>query len=488
MELHEHKGPARRAERLALAAAAVFLLVPALVLTPRAAGDSGEYYLTAESLLNHGTPELRGTDVAGMQARMSRQPVEGGFRTLSAYRAGRGGALYAQHFGAYSAVTLPVRALLRWTGANEYKAFAITNALLLLGAAWVWLTRAPFPLPWRLLGGLLLLVSPVGWFVRWTHPEVYSASLVVAALVFWRIGAPVKATLFAALAALQNPPLLILTGLLWVHAAAAAGRSRRRLLLATLAALPAVLPFAFNLWAFGTPSLIAEENVHVGIVSLPRALELLFDANIGLIAYAPVTVLLALAGTALGIARPGARIVVVGCWTAVVAMACVCSAMHDWNHGTSGPSRYTVWLFPLLVLVVCAVFSRVPSPGPKVAAALACAAQLAVFVARDGFAAPEDYLQHSWLARQVLLQRPALYNPTPEIFIERTAHHDWPAEGMDGPFVYSAGGRCRKALAQKRHAQALSEQCGVEPPAFSRFTAEVKERGGGRAEWTYVDY
>ena len=111
-----------------------------------------------------------------------------------------------------------------------------------------------------------------------------------------------------------------------------------------------------------------------------------------------------------------------------------------------------------------------------------------MFVARGGFAAPEDYLQHSWLARLVMLHRPALYNPTHEIFIERTAHHDWPADPLEGPFVYSAGGRCRKALAQKRHAQALREQCGMVPAAFTAFVSEVKERGGGRNQWVYVDY
>jgi hypothetical protein len=88
----------------------------------------------------------------------------------------------------------------------------------------------------------------------------------------------------------------------------------------------------------------------------------------------------------------------------------------------------------------------------------------------------------------VLHLRPALYGPTHEIFIERTAHADWPHDSGDGPFVYAEDGRCRKALAQKRHAQELRAQCGSEPPAFTRFVAEVKERGGGRGEWVYVDY
>jgi hypothetical protein len=476
-------------ERLALAAAAVLLLVPAALLTPRAGGDSGEYYLTAESLLNHGTPDLRGEDMASLQARMARQPVDGSFRTMRSYREGRGRRLYALHFFTYPATTLPVRAVLRRTGANEFKAFALTNALLLLAALAVWLFAAPYPPRWRVLGAALLLVSPIGWFVRLTHAEVYSASLVIAALACWRAGAVVAATLLAALAALQNPPLVILTGVMALLAALAPAPGRaRRAALAALAALPAAIPYAFNLWAFGTPSVIADENVALRNVAIGRALELLFDLNLGLLPYAPLTVPLALAATAWGLARAETRAVVAWCWVSFVGMALVCSAMHDWNHGTSGPSRYAVWLFPLLVLLVCEVFSRARPGWPQAAATAALLAQAGVFAARSGFRAPEDYLQHSWAARQVLRFRPGLYRPTREIFIERTVHADWPHDSGEGPFVYAEDGRCRKALARKKDAEVLRARCGGEPAAFTRFVQEVRERGGGRGEWTYVDY
>jgi hypothetical protein len=420
---------------------------------------------------------------------MVRSPVTGAFRTLTAYRTGRNGAQYAQHFWAYPAVTLPVRVLLRRLPVNEYKAFAITNALLLAAAVGLWLARAPYPFAWRAVGAALLVVSPIGWFVHWTHPEVYSAALVIAALVCWRAGRPVAATLLAAVGALQNPPLLILAGLLWLRAVTERVPDRgRRFVLASLAALPALLPYAFNLWAFGTPSLIADENIHVSLIRPARFLELLYDLNIGLIAYVPLTVVLAVVATGLAVARPGLRGMAGAAWLAFVAMAAVCSAMHDWNHGTSGPSRYAVWLFPLLVLVVCETGARAGRRWMTAAAVLALLAQAAVFAARRGFAAREDYVEHSWLARSVMGRWPALYAPTPEIFIERTSHHDWAEDEMEGPYVYTAGGRCRKAYAQKRHAAVLLEQCGSEPAAFTAFRADVQQRSGGRKEWTYVNY
>lgn len=479
-----------RLERAALAAAGLFLLVPAALMPPRTFGDSGEYFLTAESLLNHASPELRGTDLSQMLGRMARQPVGGGFRTMSAYRRGRGGALYAQHFWAYPALTMPVRVALRAVGAHEYKAFQLTNALLLLAAIWLCFERTPYAARWRVLAGALLLTGPLAWFVMLPHPEVYSAALVVAALCWWRTGSPVLATLAAALASLQNPPLILLVAFLGTRAVVSAPEGRLgQAARATLAVLPAAAPYLFNVWAFGTPSLIAEENIHLELIRPARALELIYDLNIGLVRCAPLTVALAVAASASAVAAARARGFVVAAWALVVAMAHVCSGMADWNHGTSGPSRYTVWLFPLIVWIICEGWSRLRSLLPAVAAGAAVAAQVAVFVARGGFRAPEDHLYHSWPARLVLRHWPSLYAPTHEIFAERAGRDAWsPEDDRERPVVYAVDGRCRKALAQKRHAQSLLDLCGSEPPAFTRFQESIRERDRGRGEWTYVNY
>jgi hypothetical protein len=482
--------PAAAWEWAVLAGAALFLLLPAFLMPPRTFGDSGEYFLTAESLLNHGSPDLRGDDLSVMSRRMARQPVAGNFRTLRAYRAGREGRLYAQHFWAYPAVTLPVRALLRWTGAHQYKAFQVTNALLLLGACWLCLRHGPGGPRWRLLALALMLSSPLAWFVMLPHPEVYSASLVVAALCFWRRGRLLPATAAAGLASLQNPPLLLLVAFLWMQAVAAAPGARLRAVArASAAAAVAAAPYLFNLAAFGTPSLIADENIHFELMRPARALELVYDLNLGFVRCSAITLLLALALTATAFVRRRGRGFVAAAWALIVAMAHVCSGMADWNHGTSGPSRYTLWLFPLLVWIVCDAGARARSALPAAAAAAAAAAQLGVFVARGGFRAPEDYLQHSWAARVVLARRPALYSPTAEVFAERTSHRDWhPELDREQPVVFTAGGRCRKALAQKRHVDLLRAACGPAPEEFARHVDRVREHGTGRGIWMYVDY
>jgi hypothetical protein len=123
------------------------------------------------------------------------------------------------------------------------------------------------------------------------------------------------------------------------------------------------------------------------------------------------------------------------------------------------------------------VFSCGTRQGLALAATgLAPGLQFVPFAAHGGFRALQDYLQHSWLARLVLSRWPAIYAPTQEIFAGRTAHTDEPSEG---PFVFEADGRCRKALAQKRHANALQERCGPEPPGASLASGRRRARRGG---------
>jgi hypothetical protein len=86
----------------------------------------------------------------------------------------------------------------------------------------------------------------------------------------------------------------------------------------------------------------------------------------------------------------------------------------------------------------------------------------------------------------VLDRWPALYNPAPEVFVERTLHHERP---FDGPVVYrDASGRCRKAFLPWRRAEALLAQCGPPPGAMAARLADYARRREIKRDWTYVDY
>ncbi len=475
----------RRTEVVGFGLAAALVLTTSLHVAPRVVGDGAEYFLVAEALARHGSPDLRPGDREAVRQLLDREGVTGGDSLREVPEVtGRDGRAYGIHFWGYPLATLPVRFALSWAGVSSLMAPQVTNGLMLVGAIGLALFASPLP-EWSRRGiAALTLLSPALWFVLWPHPEVFSFSLTTAALV-WR-GADRRslAVLAAALASTQNPPLLLLALALAGEAIWDVWRAKApagRVAAAAVALVPALVPSLFSLWQFGTPSVLSRGAASVANLSVARTLELVFDPNLGLLPYAPVVV----AGSLWAAWRARGRS---PAWGLILAMAFLCTATCNWNSGTSGPARYAVWLYPLvLVALVRPDGSRTP-PGrwahPGLVG-LAIASQALLIVSRGGMEPRSDYLRHSAAARFLLDRWPALYNPSYEIFVERTRRTEEPFPSPT-PVVYRYRGECRKALAQKRHLIALRAECGRDPTNEGDLRRRVAREG--RAVWMYLNY
>jgi hypothetical protein len=484
----------RAVTRLPLAlsvAALVLLVVAALRLPLRPHGDAGEYLLMLESWHRHASPELQPQDRESLRGLLAREGLAiDEDRVLPNYHAGRDGRLYAYHFWAYSLAGVPARRLLEARGLSPLRALPVTNALL-LGLALVAAALLRWTGSRRLALGGLLLLSPALGFLMWPHPEVFTSGLVTLALALAARGGHAAAVLAAALASLQNPPLVLLVALLWAAAALAAWRKRSpgRAVLATLAAAPGLLPAAFFQWQFGVFNLSVRPSEAAESLSALRALDLAIDPNLGLLPHAPPTLLLGLVA-ALGALRSRRVMPALLVLVLLPLLAFATTANSNWNNDTAGPSRYVVWMLPLLAFAAAGELAFGPTrPLGRAAGwalSLAVAWQAAAVGVRGGPLAVSDFLEHSRSARLVLDHRPSLYRPAPEVFVERTLHHEG---SFEGPVVYrDAAGRCRKAWLQWRHAEALVAQCGEPPgPDGDRLRAHAGQRETKR-DWTYVDY
>lgn len=454
------------------------LLAWMCVRTPVAIGDAGEYLLTLEAFANHGTPDVRTADAASLGAAARRAPVRGEFASLwSETRLSRQGRTFTRHFWAYPLAALPAKILLRAIGGNELAAPQITNAVLLVGAAWFvllapWLDRRVAAW-WAVLS----LIGPAAWFCVWPHPEVFTFALVTVAVACAMGGRFVPATVALGVASTQNPPLAPVAAALAAVAATRHPRSPQRLALALGALVPAVVPPLFYMVTVGRPSLIFGESASFESVSLSKATDLLLDLNMGLLPYVPGVVALAAVGL---VARGPDRLRIVACWAAFLVGALGASAGIIWNFGTSGPSRYAVWLSPFLI---AAASQLARQRWGVVALATALAAQAAVVITRLPRWGEDDHERHSYAATFVLRRWPALYNPHEHIFLDRT-----PSLFPDGPRIFRDGTVCRKALAQKRHAEALAAACGPLPEQFVVWSREIARAGVGRDSWRYVTY
>lgn len=465
---------------------ALVLLTAALLARPLRDGDAFEYLLMTESLARHGTPEVRPADVWSLAGLDRRLNLGLSYATgIAGYFDDSSGRWYSFHFWGYSLLSVPARLGLAVLGMNGLRAIPLTNAVVLLFA----LHRVLFA-RWsegraRLAVALLLLTSPVVWFVRWPHPEAMTVAFATLALVDFAGGSRSRAVMWSAVASLQSPPIILLTAVLWVLVVLEGTLSRA--VVATVAGLPGLLSPAFYWWHYGTPSLLAREAASLSSVSLSRTTELLFDLNVGLAPYMPVTVALfvAAAGAALVRAR---RSPFDAALVGVLGLAALVSTSTDnWNHATIGPSRYAVWLSPIVVFLVVR-FGGTLGPGRlrtfyRSGLSLAIATQAVVMVAKRGPVAQPDYLDHSDLARFVLRHTPSLYSPSVPIFATRTTHQD-PAPA--GPYVYAEEGRCRKVLMRWSAAEesVVRQACGT---AF-RSSGEGLRSDRDWDDWVYVDY
>jgi hypothetical protein len=321
---------------------------------------------------------------------------------------------------------------------------------------------------------------------------------VALSLVLWREERRHLAVLMAALASVQNAPLVLYAGWLCCMSCRRMLAERtlgapalRALALPVAALLPALWPYAFYLLRYGRPTLLVE----VGAVgpqhaSLDRVFELFFDLNLGLLPYVPLALLGALVAPLVQRRSVNGGFSAWELWALLVAMAVVCATAANWNHGTSGPSRYGIWLLPFLL----EIFTRMLEPDINAPArstyvglaALAVVVQAGICLYRGTGGAP-DHLEHSYAATAALQRAPAFYNPSHEVFAERTLGREIRGEEVPegAPVVFRRDGRCHKALTQKRLWPDVLAQCGHPrvPPDFKGLA-----RANQRDRWIYVDY
>lgn len=454
-----------------------------LSLHPRPKGDGCEYAQMTESFLNHLTPDARPEDFRPM----GRWCWDFAAAEKAPYFRGRDGRLYSWHFWGYSLAAVPVKGVLRLLGSNELRAFQITNALLFVAALACVLMLAALGPVQRLVLGLLTAFSPAFWFVHWPHPEVFVYSLVTMALVFAGRAEWGRAIALVSLASWQSPPLVLLAGLFWLRAVAAGDTPLGGALRASLAALPVLVPPLFSLAKFGTLSLLAREAASARNISAHRVQELLIDPNMGMAPYIPIAFALFLGIVVRDIAARRRCTPAVQYLVVMLAMMAAAASTGNWNSDTAGPSRYVVWMFPLVFAVVAGEPLAWPPRSVRagayqVAVALALLWPVFLFSSTGGFFVSRvSWLRHTGLASFVLRQAPAWYNPTAELFLKRTLSQ----EPVLDPFaIFWDRGRCRKVLVRWSERARLERVCGG-PPSSTR---DAPQGGTGEDRFIYGEF
>jgi len=441
------------------------------------AGDIVEYYGSSQSLLSHGGVALTAND----QQQLEQVLHPAYFRDPGYYLTGRAGQRYPVHFVFYSLLLLPARLLLRLVAENELRALALTNVLLAVLALAFVFKKFLKPTFSRFFLLTLFFLSPLAFFFSWPGPDLLYVSLLLIALYYFGQKNYLLASISTAVASWHSQPLLIMSlafllFFAWQEIKLEKSNKKTQLVLPAQIITGAMgvgvltfIPYLYNLWAFGvlTPWTILQNGwtqisgFGLQNLSWQRLFEQFFDLNMGLFVYAPLLFIAAAAAFLVAATKDKRQ-----CWLflAMLLTAFFYQTNPAWHFGTAGygPGRHVIFVLPFLFYWLVKVLKG-NFFGYAILTLLA-ASQILVLPLNGGFLPNfEHSLYHNPVAAYVLERWPAFYQPTPEIFVDRTNHSDL---SLPTSAVYrNQAGDCLKAYVLISQTAEVEASCGELPAA-----------------------
>ncbi len=400
------------------------------------AGDVDEYVLMTIAVASHGSPDIRAHDIATAKRLMPSyfrprlEALEAGIAAkhtvpVPGFYTGTDGATYAIHFFAYSALAAVPYKLLEAAGADPLRCYQALNLLAVFGLG-LTLFRY-FGNAGRGFAGLGLFLLAGGiLYWNWSSPEILSASALLAAFLWFAMGAPIIGGALAGLATMQNPTIVFALAFLpllsvWQQRSIAPLFKPRMAAGLAIGVLLFALAPLFNLAKFGTPSIIAKVATSPELVSSARLFSLFFDLNQGMVLAIPaVGAMLLCWGWRNASWRRELQLLLL-CAAATLALCVPALSVGNWNSSAAGVMRYAFWAaMPLLFVLLHRLRAMETWPAKPVAALLLV--QALAMAANFRY----SHVEFSPLARWIMNHYPTAYNPEPELFVERSARGEVP--------------------------------------------------------------
>ncbi|HLD25245.1 MAG TPA: hypothetical protein VJB96_05000 [Patescibacteria group bacterium] len=416
--------------------------------SPEPAGDICEYYGITQTLITHQSLDLQPSDVTSLTKQLG-QPY---YTLWYCYFSGRNTLRYPLHFAAYSLLATPIRLVLEAIRIDPLKTFAVTNFLFLIGGLLYLLRRFPLTTIQQLALIALTLTSPLLSFLAWPGPDLAVLMLLLIALMLFLHNNFAAAMILTAIASWQSQPILAVLG--GMIAYVILNKKNFRFVFVPIGL--GMIPYIYTMYAFGTLTPWTQltdgwtklNGFGLHNISLQKLFEQFTDPNIGVFWYAPIL-------TILGLWTLRKKYWLIGM---LLATLLAFQTNPAWHYGTSGygPSRHAIVMIPFFIAIITHEITK-----PKlwfVAIGLIIVFQIAILSVNNYiFPIFTNTLTHSPTAQFILSRWPALYNPTPEIFVDRTNHTD-----LDYPTsaIYRIDGICKKTYVLLRDLDRIIEECG----------------------------
>ena len=399
-----------------------FLLYTALA-KPIRTGDGWQYMLMATSFANHHSFELKKSDITYAYNKIAiiinrQNEIEHLYLNegRSGYYKALNNNLYSSHFWFYSLIASLFIPIFSFLKLNLLSIFQFTNAILIILLMY-WINyRAKLTPKQKYWLIFITLSGPTWYYLKWTHPEMFSFALLYISLLEYRDNKKISACLFSSLSSLQNMAIILFPAFIIVQELIQKKKLDKNVFLMSLVSTICLIPSIFFYINFRVFSLIGKYAVDYSLISLNRMLSLFFDLNFGMIIFIPMILL-----AAIFLCFKKDK----NCLTAVfllLAMALICSAQKNWNSGMQYINRYSFWMMPFLLVATMDYFTKIDKEKIK--------KMLIIFFLTTTIPCiiyriiNYQYVSFSPQARLILNLKPSWYNPEYEIFAERTTHKE----------------------------------------------------------------
>jgi len=446
------------------------------------AGDIVEYYGITESLKNHFSFNLTNIDQQNLEKVLHPEY----FLDPGYYIFGKDNNKYPVHFVFYSILATPIRLILEFTNQNPLLSLTFLNLslILLILLALIWHERNKNPI-------LLLTIffsSPLIFFIPWPGPDIFYTLFLLISIYYFLNGKILISAIFATFASWHSQPLAIFSVvftfyyfLTHKHILDIYNHKKIKLnflkpfFVSILIAFVLFVPYIFNFFAFGvfTPWTLFDNwwNQLYGFgiqnISIKKLYEQFFDLNVGIFWYSP---LLFIFGMYQLIKKTFINPKYLILLNTILISALFYHTNPAWHFGTSGygPSRHIIFLIPILILLTYEFLQKFPL-REKIKISLILIFSQAPILYLNGYFLPnfENTLKHNHISRFVLNNYPHFYNPTPEIFIDRTLSQDF--NYLSSSVYKNEKGECKKAYILKHNKDYLLRECGFIPNQYTYF-------------------
>ncbi|MBP7807857.1 MAG: hypothetical protein KA163_01060 [Bacteroidia bacterium] len=473
---------------------------------PSIKGDGLEYLLMTEALRNHFSPDITTADLIAFKERYTKYHGWNDFApknldiqieyfpksklvyketTNMGFFCNRNGKWHCQHFFFYSLVNLPAYCLAKKSG--PLRSFYITNALLVILTCFAFLFFTPFTLFNQVLSALCFCFSAAYWYLGWQHTEIFTMSLVALSLIVLFNKKNGLAILILALACLQNQPLVLLLGLFVLITLQQKGYTIKTILKYGLLAAIAFIPPLYYLINFGTTNLIADAGfLDTKYITANRVSGFYLDISQGMILAIPFILLAYLPLVFIEVRKMWRKEIGFD-FSILIPLVVLCisitvSTMGNWNHGMAIINRYASWLGIVVMVHTFYLAHKLSHLRTTILFNYFFMTQFITVFYHQQFN-KFDWSSGSFppMAKWVLRNHPAVYNPDPMIFAGRVP----PGSVLNpesSPIIYFHHKLVKKIMVHRNKIDDLKDY-----GFSSNDIADMKNKLKFNFDWAYIN-